>query len=63
MEANTGDDLDGDDDCCGEVDDETKRRPPASIRDEMRAVLPEILEAMPDQCQAAMEWRSLPLLR
>jgi len=43
------DNLDSKDSSDDPIDDEAKRRPPPSISDELGAVLPKILEAMPPE--------------
>src|SRR5919109_5192288 len=46
VEMNAGDDLEGDYRCDGPINHETERRPPACVRDELTAVLPEVFEAV-----------------
>jgi hypothetical protein len=46
VEVNAGDDLDG-----GPIDHQAERRPPARIRDELPAVLPQILQAMASETE------------
>src|SRR5438132_3852803 len=46
VEMNAGDDLDGDDRRDRPINRKTERRPPACVRNELTAVLPEVLETV-----------------
>ena len=46
MEVNAEEDLDGDDRRGNPIDDEAERRPSTRVRDELSAMLPEVLEPM-----------------
>jgi hypothetical protein len=57
VEVSAGDDLDGDDGSGDPVDDEAERRPPPGVRDELTAVLPEVLEPVPYEADDEQPWR------
>src|SRR5438270_231329 len=57
-ELHARDYLDGDRSGGDKVDHEAKRWPPASVCDEMAAVLPEVLEPVRGEAEHEQPWRS-----